>query len=516
MANIVWLSVKEDVPARGYWDTTLLQDIFDGLGYSERTIVVIPGAYQNDAVDEINKELAKYPKVLVVVTSDEENKFDPRKLKHQDLILYVNYPNIEIHKDADYFLPIGYTPDTRPMLKQVGLRYNRTNWFFSGQLTHQSRHELAEQLKNSPIEGTMIGTEGFAQGLEHKDYFKMMATTKVVPAPGGPCSPDSFRMYEALEAGAIPIPENPKFFKLLYSDTPFQILNNWENVNDYIDNFKDRYPSLNNEVSAWWQWQKRAIKYRFEKDLEINPTEVTVLVPTSPIPSHPDPNITFETIESIRKQLPNAEIIVMIDGVRKEQKNRLKSYNRYVQKLLWKMNHEWQNVYPLYFKDHSHQAKMTTEALKHVKTPYVLFAEHDTPLCGFIEWGNLYVTLENGTANVIRFHFENVIPDAHKHLMLSGPQVHSGVSLIPTAQWSQRPHLARTDFYRKMMAENFSEKSITMIEDKVHGVLYDAYKVKGKVGWSDWKVWIYAPEGDMAHSLNLDGRKNDPKYEMVF
>ena len=42
---------------------------------------------------------------------------------------------------------------------------------------------------------------------------------------------------------------------------------------------------------------------------------VTVLIPVSPIPSHPSTEVLDVTIDSIRTRLPDAEIIIMFDGV---------------------------------------------------------------------------------------------------------------------------------------------------------------------------------------------------------
>ena len=39
-----------------------------------------------------------------------------------------------------------------------------------------------------------------------------MSKAKAIPAPRGAVSPDSFRFYEALELGAVPITEDEKFW----------------------------------------------------------------------------------------------------------------------------------------------------------------------------------------------------------------------------------------------------------------------------------------------------------------
>ena len=53
---------------------------------------------------------------------------------------------------------------------------------------------------------------------------KKMARAKTVPAPRGAVSPDSFRFYEALELGAVPITEDEKFWHSLFDDFAIPIV----------------------------------------------------------------------------------------------------------------------------------------------------------------------------------------------------------------------------------------------------------------------------------------------------
>ena len=75
-----YLSVKNDVPSKGYWDMYLIDRLFEdfievsNLDDVSESLVIIAGAYQFDVVDKINKELSKLDKCIVIVTSDEENK----------------------------------------------------------------------------------------------------------------------------------------------------------------------------------------------------------------------------------------------------------------------------------------------------------------------------------------------------------------------------------------------------------------------------------------------------------
>lgn len=242
--------------------------------------------------------------------------------------------------------------------------------------------------------------------------------------------------------------------------------------------------------------------------------DITILMPTSPIPSHPDTKFIEETIYSIRTHLPDSEIIIMIDGVREEQEYFKKNYQEYTRRLLWKCAHEWHSVTPLLFEEHTHQAGMTRKALQMVKTPYILFVEHDTPITPDreIPFTKLTNHILMGKANVIRLHHEALILEVHKYLMI-GEQ---DGAMWATYQWSQRPHLADTDFYKQMLEEYFPPLAKTMIEDLMYGKLENAYRDQGKAGWDKFRVYIYTPEGDIKRSYHLDGREGEPKYESTF
>lgn len=265
--------------------------------------------------------------------------------------------------------------------------------------------------------------------------------------------------------------------------------------------------SIANEVFAWWIKKKWEIKEKLKDQLGVKKDDISVIIPTSPIPSHPSTEIIDETIKSIRYHL-DSPIFVLIDGVRKEQENMKGSYEEYIQKLLWKCNFEYENVIPVFFPQHKHQSGMMKGILPQIETPLLLFVEHDTPLVTDepIEWDFLKKSILSGKAHAIRLHYEAVIPEEHKHLMIGEVED----KLLKTAQWSQRPHLARTDFYKEIM-KFFSEESNCFIEDLLHGKLQDAWK-DGK--WDNWKVFIYCPdEKNIKRSLNLDGRKEDRKYD---
>lgn len=260
MAEIVWLSIKEDVPAGPgiYWDTTLLEDLTRG-EISQRQIIAIPGPYQADVVAELNQRLAEYPKILVIVMSDEASLFPTNGLNHPDMKLFVQYGKLPQHQDVDGFWPIGYPPKARELIKKYGMSAKSLDWFFQGQNTHPSRHACVAALEKLSG-GVLIPTPGFSQEIVYEDYISNMCRAKVIPCPMGNVSPDCFRVYEALEAGCIPIVENKVFWTMQFGDVPFPVVEEWDNVGELINHYKDR-PDVNNKCSAWWALKKRELKW---------------------------------------------------------------------------------------------------------------------------------------------------------------------------------------------------------------------------------------------------------------
>src|SRR3989304_52293 len=121
-------------------------------------------------------------------------------------------PNFDRHKSVDGFLGDGWPPDAPELIKEAGLGDKSIDWFFAGQITHIRRQQCKKVLdsikKDKRYIGHLVETEKFTEGLPHKEYYNYMASAKVAPCPAGPETPDTFRFYEALEAGCVPIADD--------------------------------------------------------------------------------------------------------------------------------------------------------------------------------------------------------------------------------------------------------------------------------------------------------------------
>lgn len=236
---------------------------------------------------------------------------------------------------------------------------------------------------------------------------------------------------------------------------------------------------------------------------------ITVMVPISPIVSHPQTFILDETIASVRHHLPDAEILLMFDGVRVENEDRRPVYEEHIRRVLWKADKQWGNTAPFIFDAHRHQVGMLRAVMDEIRTPLLLFVEQDTPLVSEpIDWQACVDIITTGDADVVRLSHEAVIPIEHEHLML-------GVmgNFLRTCQFSARPHLASTAYYRRLLADHFSPEACCFVEDVAHGVCQNAYIRDGLAGWYGHRLWIYHPPGgNIKRSYTTDGRAGEPKY----
>lgn len=517
--NVVYLSVKKETPCRHYWDMGFLDEyLFPQFHHTKHevneipegldgAVVVIPARAQADSVEQINAELKKMRWCIVILTGDEEHDFPWRDLRHDRMLVWIMSPKKGVHDDAAFRIGSGYRAEAPELLEGFGLTDRPFDWFFAGQITHEARESCATQLRNMEG-GRLLETHGFGQGMAYDMYLEHMANAKFVPCPSGPVSPDNFRLYEALEAGCIPIGDGGDYWSYLFGEpVPFPVLTDWAKLPEILPSLLNNYQPLANKVFAWWQLYKRRVADKlFEQVLSCNgeirrvTDDVTAIMPTTHMPSNPSTEVIEQTLDSIVEQMPNSEIIVMIDGLRPEVSEFVQDYEEATRKLLHQLKYKYPHAIPMRFDQYSHQSLMTRQALKIISTPLILFVEHDTPITRDIDWAGIKEIVKSNYAYQVRLSHEGRILEEHQYLMLDKePQLVHGVPLIRTIQWSQRPHLSTTDFYRYIL-RRYHDDEPRFIEHVMYGILLHG-------DWNEFRTHIYTPPGDIQRTIHLDGRK---------
>lgn len=564
MIPVVWWNANPEAIARGYWDQSLIEDVLwrrawhpggaaefafhdhpeDGPG----AVVIVPARHNVEHIDALNRDLALLSWCLLVLTGDEEHAFPYEKISHPRRKVWAMgaFPGAV---GVDRPLGSGYSLGWPELLRGKRLSApGRLDLFLCGQDTHSRRYEAfaAAREATGPDHRLVVATQEFIAdhkrgGLDRDQYAAMMTEAKVAPCPSGPESPDSFRLYEALEAGAVPVADGSTphghvdgYWPYVFGEpVPFPVLDNWSELAEHVHNVRESWPRSASRVSAWWQAWKRKLVYALDDDIRelsgMEPTyatpddQITVVIPTCPIESHPDTTMIETVVESVRAQLPRAEIIIVFDGMRPKMEHKTADYEEHIHRVT-RLCADWHNVLPIILDEWGHQANGTRAALELVRTPLLLFVEHDTPIVGEIDWPGLCYVVDQGIVNMVRLHHETQIGDYHRHMML-GPTEHTvgttdehpGVPLMRTFQWSQRPHLATTKFYRERVMPYFGRDSRTYIEWIMHGAVQHGIERGTERQWNEWRVAIYHPPGgNIQRSTHLDGRAGSSLEDAVW
>ena len=269
-------SVKEEDCAADKWDYGLIKEIFNKnkikqikvteLPNVERAFVVVPGPQNIDYEEQISDELNKIDRVVLFITGDESATFNIDKIKHSNIEIWIQYPH---KKHAQYNkLALGVPQHLSKNLPEY--QDKSYDVFFSGQITHQRRQELAVVMPNIP-NSFYNPTDGFAEGLKPKNYYDKMSISKIVPCPSGAEVIDSFRFYEAIEMLCLPIGDrinskgiNTDFFNFVFEDRhSIRSVENWQHLHNLLPDLLKNYQSEMHQIVCWW------IKYKRNLSIEI-------------------------------------------------------------------------------------------------------------------------------------------------------------------------------------------------------------------------------------------------------
>jgi hypothetical protein len=147
--------------------------------------------------------------------------------------------------------------------------------FFSGQITHDRRRELAQFMPSVP-NALFNPTPGFTQGYEPKEYYRHIAESKMVPSPAGTSTVDSFRFYEALELLSLPIGdlksstnEKYNFWDFVFEqETPFiPKTTTWKVLPNIVEKGVSDYPGNMHRAVGWWIKYKRDFAYKIMEQI---------------------------------------------------------------------------------------------------------------------------------------------------------------------------------------------------------------------------------------------------------
>lgn len=265
-------------------------------------------------------------------------------------------------------------------------------------------------------------------------------------------------------------------------------------------------------------------KYNFtERKNTVNKKGVSLIVVTSPIPSHPDTTLIDEAIESVLKM--NYSFSEMIISYDKDRKN-TSSYKTYKKK----MKSNYPQFKHLELDKHGHFIGTFHNALNHCKTKYFFLLQHDISLVGKFPIQECLNT--KLPWNIIATHHfkpeecKKDIPEpTHWFPILKKTR---DKNLLKTYGWSERIFLSRRDWMMDKIHEYYHKgKTVNFIESIFHKEFDKLWKRVQKIThyydistepqymkiydkfWNEWKV--YNLKSSVAYHKHLHGRTAKPK-----
>lgn len=372
--DVLWWNLHPDVCSpHDHWDTGLLQDLYrgdlwrppewpdiheaDGIEPDRKdgAVVMVPGNFHRDQVAELNAAIAPLDWVLVVLHSDEDSSFPWERIRHPNFGLWIMTPSPAKHprigEDERIFAYMGegYQPGTPQSLAALHTQpvAARDWWFYGRQGDNGRRDEMMAAAKRL-TGGTAAYSPGFTQGFPRDQYLFEMARTKIALAPSGICTPGSFRAFEALEAGSLPLVDarspavgSEGYWDRFYPGHPWPEIHKWGLLPAALKHALADWPSNANRSAVWWQRWKRDLAYNLRNSVRWLRGDPNI---DRPRLGTAHPMLTSEIVGSnhtaevarIREKDPDREIMLDVSHMEPLLQRAL----------IWRAAHWWDNVIP--------------------------------------------------------------------------------------------------------------------------------------------------------------------------
>lgn len=262
------------LPPYNQWDQAVVRDVMalSGVTFTHHravpagcrhAVVVVPGRYEG-AEARTAEAVASLRAAVVIVTGDEEARYVHAAVDHPSIRWWQQLPRPGLH---DFARPFGdgVPPHLRAELRSLGPDVARDlDWSVSMQVNNKRRRSCVEVLED--LDGGLLNvTPGFTQGLPHDEYTRLLARTKVVPCPSGPRTPDTFRLFEALEAGCVPVADticgdwnSRTYWEYLFGGpVPFPLVEDWTSFPGVLMEVLPDWQRIANRCAAFWMQHKR-------------------------------------------------------------------------------------------------------------------------------------------------------------------------------------------------------------------------------------------------------------------
>jgi hypothetical protein len=166
-------------------------------------------------------------------------------------------------------IPLGYTNgrSARALGQVADFKDRPHTWSFIGSLDRPGRPEALELLHAvKPYKETCKQSWNSPESVKAPEYNDLLRNSKFVPCMRGSTALESYRLYEALEHGAIPIyvpTESSKCsdeYSEIYGKHPFLGFPSWSEAASYLPKLCEQTEIMEKhrqQLMSWWSTKKQ-------------------------------------------------------------------------------------------------------------------------------------------------------------------------------------------------------------------------------------------------------------------
>ena len=224
----------------------------------EDTLIIVDSSVEKKA--ELYAKLKLIcSKIFLLHLGDESGEYDSSTVYENCNHIWRTFCSNKYFENSKVkCIPIGYKSGV--LNKQKNNR--KYKWAFTGTPHKSSRHDLLFQF--SGIKPFFCHkTQEFDQKIiSVDDMSEVLSLTEFIPCPNGFFHPETYRVYEALECGCIPIVEKAyKYYDRLFPTNPFLKVDMWTEAKPIIKGWgNDQIKLKRDECRIWWSNLKNELQ----------------------------------------------------------------------------------------------------------------------------------------------------------------------------------------------------------------------------------------------------------------
>jgi hypothetical protein len=205
--------------------------------------------------------------------SDESCKADISIYNHPGIKHVIrNYWRPDAVGDKVLHLPLGYAKGKRGSGELRPISGRPTVWSFAGAKDRNNREVVLQNLTKSTPNNALYLTPSFGtdKNLTSESYVAMLKSSQFVPCLDGFFNPESYRFYEALEAGALPLVplDKQETYKNILAGSvnpPLLGISDWMTAGQVMNKLSARADVLDKvqiDMQNWWSGYKKYLSVR--------------------------------------------------------------------------------------------------------------------------------------------------------------------------------------------------------------------------------------------------------------